>query len=181
VGLAGGISPVKYVPMNITMRRHRFTRADWIGYAVLIMAGGAVGLVALFLPWANEYTRQSVNFSLSKPPGVVGVLETQWGPPVLAAALGVVAAAMLLLLLGPRRVSAALSIIVVVAGAVYALEAIAAADSMVKMYRPGMGLYVTLLTGILLVPIGLASLAVGAVMRRASATAPPAPGSAPPS
>ncbi len=168
-------------------RRHRFARGDWIGYAVLIMAGGAAGLVAVFLPWANEYTAQYVNFSLSKPAGVVGVLQTQWGPPVLGAALGAMAIAALLLILGPRRVTMALAAGVVVAGVVFAAEAISAADSMVKMYRPGIGLYVTLLTGILLVPIGVAAVAVGAIMRRsalaaaASATAPPAPESAPPS
>jgi hypothetical protein len=167
--------------MNLKVRRHRFTRADWMGYAVLMLVGGAVGLVALFLPWANDYTEQFVNFSLSKPPEVVGVLQTQWGPPVLVAALAAVVAAVLLVILGPRRLSIALSLIVVAAGAVYALQALAAADSMVKMYRPGLGLYMTLLTGILLVPIGLASLLVGAAMRRAPVTAPPAPESAPPS
>jgi hypothetical protein len=169
-------------------RRHRFARGDWIGYALVIMVGGAAGLVAVFLPWANEYTAQYVNFSLSKPAGVVGVLQTQWGPPVLGAALGAMAIAALLLILGPRRVTMALAAGVVVAGVVFAAEAISAADSMVKMYRPGIGLYVTLLTGILLVPIGLAAVTVGAIMRRsalaaaaASATAPPAPESAPPS
>ena len=168
-------------------RRHRFTRGDWIGYAVLIMAGGAAGLVAVFLPWANEYTTQDVNFSLSRPAEVVGVLQTPWGPPVLGAALAAMAIAALLLILGPRRVTMALAAAVVVAGVVYAVEAVSAADSMVKMYRPGIGLYVTLLTGILLVPIGLAAIAVGAIMRRsppaspASATVPPARGSAPPS
>jgi hypothetical protein len=171
--------------MKLAIRRHRFTRADWAGYAVLIIMGGAAGVVALFLPWANDYTDQFVNFSLTRPPEVVGVLQTPWGPPVLIAALAAIAAAVVLLLLGPRRLSIVLSLAVVVAGAVYALEAIAAADSMVKMYRPGVGLYVTLLTGVLLVPIGLASLAVGAAMRsarRAELTpAPRAPGSAPPS
>jgi hypothetical protein len=165
--------------MKLAIRRHRFTRADWIGYAVLIIIAGGAGLIALFLPWANDYTDQFVNFSLSRPPDVVGVLQTQWGPPVLVAALAAIAAAAALLLVGPRRVSIALSLIVVAAGAVYALEAVSAADSMVKMYRPGVGLYLTLLTGVLLVPIGLASLAVGAAMRaagRAAVTpAPPAP------
>ena len=56
------------------------------------------------------------------------------------------------------------------------LEAIGAADSMVKMYRPGLGLYVTLLTGILLVPIGLASTMVGHILRRkGAAIVPPGP------
>lgn len=173
--------------MKLRSRRHRFTRADWVGYAALMIAGGAVGLTALFLPWANEHTEQFVNFSFSKPPEVAGVLQTQWGTPVLAAALAAVTAAVLLLVLGPRRVTVALSLVVVAAGAVYALESVAAADSMAGLYRPGLGLYVTLLTGILLVPIGLASIAVGEVMRRhptpsrPPTPAPPAPGSAPPS
>jgi hypothetical protein len=161
--------------MKLAIRRHRFTRADWIGYAVLIIVAGGAGLVALFLPWANEYTDQFVNFSLSRPEGVVGVLQTQWGPPVLVAALAAIVAAAALLLVGPRRASIALSLVVVAAGVVYALEAVSAADSMVKMYRPGVGLYVTLLTGVLLVPIGLASLAVGAAMRAGRATVTPAP------
>ena len=167
--------------MRRTMRRHRFTRGDWIGYAVLIMIGGAVGVVAVFLPWANDYTAEDVNFSLSRPAEVVGVLQTQWGPPVLGAALAAVAIATLLLLLGPRRVTMVLAAAVVVAGLVFAAEAVSAADSMVKMYRPGLGLYVTLLAGILLVPIGLAAVAVSEIMRRQAATAPPAPESAPPS
>jgi hypothetical protein len=168
-------------------RRHRFTRGDWIGYAVLTMMGGAAGLVAVFLPWANDYTAENVNFSLSRPADVAGVLQTQWGPPVLGAALGAIAIAALLLLLGPRRITMVLAAVVVAAGVIFAVEAVSAADSMAKMYRPGIGLYVTLLTGILLVPIGLGALAVGAIMRRsaaaspASATVPPAPGSAPPS
>ena len=151
--------------MKLRIRRHRFTRADWIGYAVLVILGGAAGLVALLLPWANEYTRDFVNFSLTKPPDVLGVMQTQWGWPVLAAALATLAAAALMLVLGPRRITVVLSLVVVAAGAVYALEAVAAADSMLGLYRPGLGLYITLLTGILLVPIGLASLAVGAAMR----------------
>jgi len=178
--------------MRLKVRRHRFTHADWVGYAVLMIIGGAAGLVALALPWANEYTREFVNFSPSKPPEIVGVLHTQWGPPVLVAALAAIAAAVALLLLGPRRFTTLLSLVVVVAGAVYALESIAAADSMIDLYRPGLGLYLTLLTGILLVPIGLASVAVGAAMRAAQraepASAPtgvtparPAPESVPPS
>jgi hypothetical protein len=158
-------------------RIHRFTRADWIGYAVLIMAGGLAGLVAVFLPWANELSRESVNFSLSKPADINGVLQTPFGPPVLAAAVCALVAAALLLLLGPRRVSPVLSAVVMLAGLVYVRESVAAADVMGGMFRPGIGLYVALLTGILLVPVGLASVAVGVMMRRDSA----APAQEPPS
>jgi hypothetical protein len=162
------------VVMNLRVRSHRFTRADWIGYAVLILVGGVVGLVAVFLPWANAYTHESVNFSLSKPSGINGVMHTQFGPPVLAAALCAVVAAALLLLLGPRRLSPVLSGVVIVAGVVYAHEAVAAADVMGGVYRPGIGLYATLLTGVLLVPIGLASVAVGVMMYRGAAVRGPA-------
>ena len=162
--------------MRLGFRRHRFTHADWVGYAVLVIIGGAAGLVALLLPWANEYTRGFVNFSFTKPPDVLGVMQTQWGWPVLAAALAALTAAVLLLVLGPRRVTVVLSLVVTAAGAVYALDSIAAADSMIGIYRPGLGLYVTLLTGVLLVPIGLASLAVGAAMRASLRR--PAPGPA---
>ena len=167
--------------MRPRMRRHRFSRGDWTGYAVLIVIGGAAGLVAVFLPWANEYTVGSVNFSLSKPAHVAGVLQTQWGPPVLAAALVAVVAGALSLALGPRRVTLALGAASAVAGVVYAVQAVAAVDSMPLTYRPGIGLYVTLLTGILLVPVALAAVAGGTILRRAAATAPPAPESAPPS
>ena len=161
---------------KVTMRRHRFSLWDWNGDAILMMAGGAAGLVAVFLPWANEYTADFVNFSLSRPDGVGGVLRTQWGLPVLIAALVAVAVAAVMLIAGPRLFTMIVSLLGTVAGIVFVLQAIGAADSMVKLYRPGLGLYITLLTGILLVPIGVASTMVGQILRRkGTATAPPAP------
>jgi hypothetical protein len=158
------------------MRRHRLTRTDWNGYALLMMIGGVVGVAGVFLPWANDYTAEGVNFSLQKPADVAGVLQTQWGPPVLVTALAVIVIATVLLTLGPRLLTMAAGALVIVASAVFIVEAIGAADAMAKMYRPGLGLYVTLLTGILLLPIGLVSVGVGQVLRRkGTATAPPSP------
>jgi hypothetical protein len=162
------------MPMKSVMRRHRLTRADWNGYAVLMIIGGVVGVLGVFLPWANDYSAEDVNFSLSRPPGVAGVLHTQWGPPVLVAAIVVIVIAAVLIALGPRLLTVAAGVLVIVAGGVFIAEAIGATDSMAKMYRPGIGLYVTLLTGILLLPIGLVSVVVGQLLRRmGAATAPP--------
>ena len=52
------------------MRKHRFSLWDWNGDAVLMLAAGAAGVIAVFLPWANNYTADFVNFSLSRPDGV---------------------------------------------------------------------------------------------------------------
>ena len=164
------------MPMKTVMRKHRFSRWDWNGDAVLAIVGGAVGIVAVLLPWANDYSAEDVNFSLQRAPGVVGVLNTRWGPPVLVAAIAVVVVGVVSLVLGPRLLTMAAGAVVAVAGIVFVLQAIDAADAMVKLYRPGLGLYVTLLTGILLVPIGVASTMVGQILRRKGpATVPPGP------
>ena len=164
------------MPMKAVMRKHRFSLWDWNGDALLMLAAGVAGAVAVFLPWANDYTADFVNFSPSRSDGVGGVLQTQWGPPVLVAALVAIAVAAAMLIAGPRLPTTIVSLLGSVAGVVFVLEALGAADSMVKMYRPGLGLYVTLLTGILLVPIGLASTMVGHILRRkGAATVPPVP------
>jgi len=166
--------PMKAVMLKL--RKHRFSLWDWNGDAILMLAAGVAGVVAVFLPWANDYTADFVNFSLSRPDGVAGVLQTQWGPPVLVAAIVTIAAAAAMLIAGPRLLTTIVSLLGTVAGIVFVLQAIGAADSMVKMYRPGLGLYVTLLTGILMVPIGVASTMAGLILRRRlAATAPPAP------
>jgi hypothetical protein len=162
--------------MKAVMRKHRFSLWDWNGDAILMLAAGAVGVVAVFLPWANDYTADFVNFSVSRAAGVSGVLQTPWGPPVLVAALVAIAVAMAMLIAGPRLLTMIVSLLGTVAGIVFVLQAVGAADSMAQMYRPGLGLYVALLTGILLVPIGLASAMVGQILRRkGAATAPPGP------
>lgn len=155
------------LPMKRAMRlpRHTFRRRDWLGDACFVAAGGALGLVALLLPWANEYSHEDVNFSLHRPAGISGVMQTPWGPPVLVAALVSLAVAALMIVLGPRLLTALLSLLAVVAGVVYVTQAIGAADAMVKLYRPGVGLYVVLLVGVLMLPVGIASAMVGLLMR----------------
>ena len=162
--------------MKAVMRKHRFSLWDWNGDALLMLAAGVAGVAGVFLPWANDYTADFVNFSFSKPDSIGGVMQTQWGPPVLVAALVVIAVAASMLIAGPRLLTMIVSLLGTVAGVVFVFEAIGAADAMVKMYRPGLGLYVTLLTGILLVPIGVAATMVGQILRRKHAlTAPPSP------
>ena len=162
--------------MKAVMRKHRFSLWDWNGDAILMLAAGVAGVIAVFLPWANDYTADFVNFSLSQPEGVNGVLQTPWGMPVLVAAIVAILVAAAMLIAGPRLLTMIVSLLGAVTGIVFVPQAIGAADSMVNMYRPGLGLYVTLLTGILLVPIGVASTMVGQILRRkGAATAPPAP------
>jgi hypothetical protein len=164
------------MPTKVVMRKHRFSLWDWNGDAILMLAAGVAGLVAVFLPWANDYGADFVNFSASRADGVSGVLQTPWGPPVLVAALVAMVVAVAMLIAGPRLLTMIVSLLGTVAGIVFVSQAVSAADSMAKLYRPGLGLYITLLTGILLVPIGLASTMVGQILRRKGATtAPPAP------
>ena len=110
-----------------------------------------------------------------------GVLQTQWGPPVLASPSLLSAMAIAMLAFGPgragrrprpahrggrRRHRASWP------------QAIGTPPPMVWMHRPGLGLYVTLFAGILLVPIGVASAVVAApccTSPAGRATAPPAP------
>jgi hypothetical protein len=163
------------MPMKAAMHKHRFSLWDWNGDAILMLAAGVAGMIAVFLPWANDSTAGSVDFDFTKPAGIAGVLETQWGPPVLVAALVSIAVAATMLVAGPRLLTTIASLLGAVAGIVFVTQAIGATDAMAGLYRPGLGLYITLLTGILLVPIGVASGMVGQILRRKStATAPPA-------
>ncbi len=93
-------------------------------------------------------------------------MGTQWGAPVLIAAAATVAVGVAMLLLGPRLLTLALSLTGLVAGGVLVTQAAAAANSMIGLYRPGIGLYATLLTGVLLVPIGIASPMVAHILRK---------------
>jgi hypothetical protein len=155
------------LPMKSAMRlpRHTFKRRDWLGDACLMAAGGVIGLVALLLPWANDYSNEDVNFSLHRAADISGVMQTSWGPPVLVAALVSIAAAALMIVLGPRLLTVLLSLLAIAAGVVYVTQAIGAADAMVKLYRPGVGLYVVLLVGVLMLPVGIASAMVGLLTR----------------
>jgi hypothetical protein len=69
---------------------------------------------------------------------------------------------------GPRRVTALLGLVSAVAGAVFVISCLGATDAMAPMFRPGLGLYVTMLAGILLMPIGIASAMVGGILVRSA-------------
>ena len=158
-----------------------------------MLLAGAILVVAVFLPWANEDLPGDVNYSLSLSGDINGVLRTQWGPPALVLALAVVALGAAVTLTRPRRLSWLLGLAVAGCGAgVFAVAQDAA--SQIAFFDPGLGLYLTTLVGVLLVPIGAAAAMVALILVRAEgrasedppaatppATAPPAPGSAPPS
>ncbi len=164
------------------MKRHRRVRLlhrDWVGYAVLVLLCGGALLIAVFLPWANTDTGQSVNFSLSKPDAILGVLHTKWGVPALVIALAVTLLGAVMLALRPRRYSLALGFLLAAAGAgSFALADDASAQIGYSM-GAGIGLYVTLFVGIILVPIGLATAIVAFVLARGYGAAGPTGRSAP--
>ena len=176
----------------------RLLRRDWIGDAVLVLACGVVLLVSVFLPWVNEDGRGQVSFRLTQGGGLNGVLQTQWGVPALVVASVVLVAGLVMLVTRPRRFSLLLGVTVAVCGvAAFAVARDAAAS--VSWYDPGVGMYLTTLVAVLLVPIGLAAALVAGILMRAERTAPaghaptageaaaapptapPAPESAPPS
>ena len=175
-------------------KQPRILRRDWIGVAVLTLIAGALLLVAVFLPWVNEDAPGWVNFSLRGAKEFNGVLQTQWGWPALGLAVAVLVAGAVMLLTRPRRLSIYLGALVAVLGvAVFVVAQDAAAH--IGYNDPGVGMYLTTLLGVLLVPIGIAAALVALILVRAegrapeeppastmpSPTAPPAPESAPPS
>ncbi|HEX5643559.1 MAG TPA: hypothetical protein VFZ86_14655 [Thermoleophilia bacterium] len=172
------------------LRQPRLLRRDWVGDGILTLLAGAVLVIAVFLPWANEDLLGDVNYSLSSSGDINGVLQTQWGAPALALALTAVALGAAVTLTRPRRLSWLLGLAVAACGAgVFAVAQDAA--SQIAFFDPGLGLYLTTLVGVLLVPIGAAAAMVAWFVARADAaplaaadeapTAPPAPENAPPS
>lgn len=173
------------------LRQPRLRRRDWAGDGIVTLLAGAVLVVAVVLPWANEDRAGDVNFSLSPADGVNGVLQTQWGVPALALALAVVAMGAAITLTRPRRLSWLLGLGVALSAlAVFAVAQDAA--SQIAFFDPGIGLYLTTLVAVVLLPVGAAAALVGWFMARTGAAAaevtpadalpaPPAPGSGPPS
>jgi hypothetical protein len=116
-------------------------------------------------------------------------MDTKWGVPALVLAFVVVAAGLAMLFTRPRRFSVLLGALVAVSGgAVFFVAQDAAAH--IGFLDPGVGMYLTTLVGVLLVPIGIAAAVVAWLVVRAEAaaaavpgapTAPPARESAPPS
>ncbi|HTX70202.1 MAG TPA: hypothetical protein VMH50_13810 [Thermoleophilia bacterium] len=174
-------------------RQPRLLRRDWVGDAVLTLVCAGVLAAAVFLPWANKDGEGQVNFSLQGANGISGVLQTRWGAPALLLALTAVVAGTVMLLTRPRRFTWLLGVLVAALGvAVFGVAQDAAAH--IGWLDPGVGMYLTTLMGVLLVPIGLAAALVArflaAAERRVAAetacpaappTGPPAPENAPPS
>ena len=143
----------------------RISRRDWIGDAVLTLIGGSAALAAVFLPWANTDHGGAFNAALHKPAGIHGVLQTEWGWQALALAVLVVATGALMIALDPRRVGIPAGVLVAIAGVAMFAVATDAQSHMGIGVHAGIGLVVSLFTGVLLVPIGLASAAVAWVLR----------------
>jgi hypothetical protein len=169
------------------LRQPRLLRRDWTGDAVLTVVCGAVLTFSVFLPWVNDDAKGWVNFSLHGSGQINGVLHTQWGWPALILALAVLATGTVMLARRPRRRSWLLGALVALLGvAVFAVAQDAAAH--IGFFDPGVGMYLTTLIGVLLVPIGLAAALVARFLSRAEReaaaalcpTAPPAPESGPP-
>jgi hypothetical protein len=162
------------------LRQPRLLRRDWVGDAVLVVVSAVVLLVSVRLPWANEDGHGWVNYSLSQGGELSGVLDTQWGTPATVLALVVLAAGLVMLVTRPRRFSVLLGLLVAACGvAVFGVAQDAA--SQIGWYDPGIGMYLTTLVAVLLVPIGLAAALVGWLLLRAerAAAEPPTPGGPP--
>ena len=105
------------------------------------------------------------------------MLQTRWGGPALGLAVAVRRGGRVMLFTRPRRFSVCLGALVAVLGvAVFGVAQDAAAH--IGFNDPGVGMYLTTLVGVLLVPIGLAAALVAWLLVRAEGRAsddPPAP------
>jgi hypothetical protein len=161
-------------------RQPRLLRRDWVGDAVLVVVCGVVLLVSLRLPWANEDGHGWVNFSLRAGHGLNGVMDTKWGVPAAVVGLVVLAAGLVMLVTRPRRWSVLPALLVAACGvAAFGVAQDAAAH--IGWWDPGLGMFLTTLVGVLLVPIGLAAALVAWLLLRAERAGeePPAPGDPP--
>jgi hypothetical protein len=142
-------------------KRRGFTRRDWIGDCLITIAAGLVIVAGVVLPWANDDTGHQVNLSLTKPDAIRGALATDWGVIVLVLGIAVFALGALGLALGPRRRLAPPSgATIAAAGVAVVVVAFRAAAAMAGL-KPGLGIYIDVLAGILLVPTGFALAVVG--------------------
>ena len=144
--------------------KSRISRRDWTGDAVVTLIAAAAALAGVFLPWANAQKGGDVNFSFHQASGIQSAIHTTWGQHALIAVGVVVIVGAVMLWAGPRRATAPLGLLSALAGAICVASCVSASDDMALFFRPGLGLYVTLLTGILLIPIGIASAMVGGIL-----------------
>ena len=148
----------------VRVMRRGFSRADWIGDGIVTVALGLAVALGVFLPWANVSTGHDVNLSLHGAVGVNGALATPWGLPVLALAVVVVVVGAVMVVVAPLKLSVLPCLAVSVAGLGVTLVSFSAAWHIWDPLRPGLGLYLDVLGGILLVPTGLASAMVAGIL-----------------
>jgi hypothetical protein len=151
--------------------KSRITRRDWTGDAVVTLIAAAAALAGVFLPWANGQSGGDMNFSFHQAPGIQSAIHTAWGQHALIAVGAVLIVGVVMLWAGPRRATAPLGLVSAAAGVVCVMSCVSASDGMALFFKPGLGLYVTLLTGVLLIPIGIASAMVGGILLRAGRAA----------
>ena len=158
--------PTSAQATNATRRRRRygFRRRDWIGDCLITIAAGLVIVAGVVLPWANDDTGHQVNLSLTKPEAIKGALATDWGIIVLVLGVVVFALGALMLARGPRRLAAPSGAVIAAAGVAVVVVAFRAAGPMAGLFKPGLGIYVDVLAGIVLVPTGFAVAVVGYVL-----------------
>ncbi len=129
------------------------------------MAAGVVLVAAVFLPWVNSDVPGWVT-TASADGGAEPALQTRWGWPALGLALAVIATGAVMLRTRPRRRSWLLGVLVAALGvAVFAVAQDAAAN--IGFLDPGVGMFLTTLAAVLLVPIGLAAALVARFVARA--------------
>ena len=146
------------------LMRRGFSRADWIGDGIVTIALGLAVVLGVFLPWANLSTGHDVNLSLHAAAGVNGALATPWGRPVLALALVVVVVGVVMVVAAPLKLSVLPCLAVAAAGIGITLVSVSAGWHIYDPLRPGLGMYLDVLGGLLLVPTGLASAMVAGIL-----------------
>ena len=87
------------------LKRHGFSRTDWVGDGIVTVMLGLAVLAGVFLPWANYSTGHDVNLSAHSSPGINGALATQWGLPVLGLAALVVVVGVAMIVSRPLKLS----------------------------------------------------------------------------
>jgi hypothetical protein len=137
---------------------------DWVGDGVVTLVLGISVAVAVFLPWANVSTGHNVNLSLRAAPGIKAALATSWGAPVLALAALVIVVGAVMVARHPVKLSILPCLAVGLAGLGITLVCFSAGWSIWDPLRPGLGLFLATLGGILLVPTGLASAMVAYIL-----------------
>jgi hypothetical protein len=147
-------------------RVSRFTRRDWIGDSILIIASGVALMATVLLPWANTGTNGHFDFSPGKPSSINGVLSTDWGAWILGIGVLVTAIGVVLLVRGPRgRVVQPLALVVALCGPVTLVVAGKALHSILSYYSAGLGVLAAIIIGILMPVIALATALVARILR----------------